>query len=67
MKLVGAAIAVIGGLLFGWHAVKVLVGTDNGPLHAWLSLVGGVLLFAGIWVYTTGRRNARRAAGEPFE
>ena len=67
MKLGGAIIAVAGVLLFGWHLAKVLVGTDYGPMHIWLSLVGGVLVFVGVWIYSIGRQRARRAAGEPFE
>lgn len=67
MKPIGAIIAVLGATLFGWHLAKVLMGTDYGkpPLtHHWTSLIGGVVMFIGIWIYTIGRRRARRASGE---
>jgi xanthine/uracil permease len=70
VKLSGIIIALIGGSLLVWHMTKVLLGTDYGspPLtHHWTSLIGGVVLFIGIWIYTIGRRRARRAAGTPIE
>ena len=70
MKLTGAIIAVLGAALFGWHLAKVLLGTDYGapPLtHHWTSLIGGVVMFIGIWIYIIGRRRARRPSSEPIE
>ena len=70
MKLSGITIAIIGASLFVWHLAKIVLGTDYGnpPLtHHWMSLIGGILLFIGIWIYTIGRRQARRAAGTPIE
>jgi len=70
VKLSGIIIALIGGSLLVWHMTKVLLGTDYGnpPLtHHWTSLIGGVVLFIGIWIYTIGRRRARRALGTPVE
>lgn len=70
MKLSGIIIALIGGSLLVWHMTKVLLGTDYGkpPLtHHWTSLIGGVVLFIGIWIYTIGRRRDRRASGTPVE
>jgi hypothetical protein len=70
MKPIGAIIAGIGASLFVWHLGKIVLGTDYGtpPLtHHWMSLIGGILMFVGIWIYTVGRRRARRAAGTPVE
>jgi hypothetical protein len=70
MKLIGAIIAISGALLFAWHLVKIVLGADYGsaPLsHHLMSLIGGVLLFVGIWIYSIARRRARRAAGTPIE
>lgn len=66
MKTGGMIVALIGAVLFFWHGVKVVMGTDDGPppfTHHWMSLLGGVLLFIGIWIYAVGRRRARRASG----
>ncbi len=62
MKVSGIIIGLIGGGLFAWHLTKVVMGTDYGdpPMtHHWWSLIGGVLLFVGIWLYTIGRRRSR--------
>lgn len=63
MKIVGMIIGVVGGLLFIWHSVKVVMGTDidTGYMsHKTLSLVGGILIVAGTGVYVVGRRRRRR-------
>lgn len=70
MKTSGIIIALIGTALFLWHIRKVIEGTDYGtpPLtHHWISFIGGVLLFIGIWIYAVGRRRARRASGTPID
>lgn len=70
MKSIGAIIAVLGAVLFGWHLAKVLLGSDFGrpPLtHHWISLIGGIVMFIGIWIFTIGRRRVRRAAGEKVD
>ena len=70
MKPIGAIVAVLGAILFGWHLAKVLLGTDYGRppfTHHWTSLIGGILMFIGIWIFTIGRRRARRAAGEKVD
>lgn len=70
MKPIGAIIAVVGAAFFVWHLTKVVLGTDYGkpPLtHHWTSLIGGIVMFIGIWIYTVGRRRARRASGEPVD
>lgn len=70
MKPIGAIIAVVGAAFFVWHLTKVVLGTDYGkpPLtHHWTSLIGGIVMFIGIWIYTIGRRRARRAAGTQIE
>lgn len=70
MKSIGAIIAVLGAVLFGWHLAKVLLGSDFGRppfTHHWISLIGGIVMFIGIWIFTIGRRRARRAAGEKVD
>ncbi|HEX7296161.1 MAG TPA: hypothetical protein VF251_10440 [Pyrinomonadaceae bacterium] len=70
MKPIGAIVAVLGALLFGWHLAKVLLGTDYGRppfTHHWTSLIGGIVMFIGIWIFTIGRRRARRTAGERID
>ena len=70
MKPIGAIIAVLGAALFGWHLSKVVLGTDYGKppfTHHWTSLLGGIVAFIGIWIYTIGRRRSRRAAGEKVD
>ena len=62
MKIAGIIIGIFGAILFIWHAVKVVMGTDidSGYMnHKILSLVGGIMMFAGIWVYLIGRRRPR--------
>ncbi len=62
MKFGGIIIGLTGALLFIWHLAKVFAGTDQGggvTTHHMMSLVGGVLLFAGIWLYVIGRKRAR--------
>lgn len=59
MKLVGIIIGVVGAAMFVWHLVKVLLGTETQTgafTHHWLSLVGGVLAFAGILIWIKGHR-----------
>ena len=64
MKIGGIIVAVVGAALIVWHLAMVLTGTDvdgNGLMrHTTLSLVGGVMMFVGIWLYTVGRRARRR-------
>lgn len=70
MKPIGLIIAVVGAAFFVWHLTKVLLKIDYGstPLtHHWISLIGGIVMFIGIWIYTVGRRRARRASGERVE
>lgn len=59
MKVGGIIIALVGAALFVWHLAKVFEGTDTGAgvtTHHVVSLVGGVLMFAGIWLYVAGRK-----------
>ncbi len=70
MKYGSIIVGLIGGLLFVWHLAKVLVGTDEGggvTTHHTMSLIGGLLLFAGIWLYTIGRKRARPLAKTAFK
>lgn len=70
MRLTGIIVGLVGGLLFVWHLSKVLMGTDEGAppfTHHILSLIGGVLLFAGIWLYVVGRKRGRRVPGTDSE
>lgn len=63
MKIVGIIIGLVGAGLFIWHSVKVAMGMDidTGSIsHKTLSLVGGIMIFAGTWVYIIGRRRSRR-------
>lgn len=63
MKVAGVIIGVVGAILFIWHSVKVVMGTDidTGYMsHKTLSLVGGMLILTGTWVYVIGRRRHRR-------
>ena len=62
MKIAGIILEILGALIFIWHAAKVVVGTDvdSGYMnHKILSLVGGLMMFAGIWLYIVGRRRPR--------
>ncbi len=59
MKIAGIVVGILGAILFIWHSVTVLMGTDldTGYMrHGFLSLIGGVVMFAGIWIYVIGRR-----------
>lgn len=59
MKLSGIVVTCIGAALFMWHLAKVLGRMDTGTgitTHHVVSLVGGVLMFAGIWLYVAGRK-----------
>lgn len=59
IKISGIVIGIVGAGLFIWHLVKVFIGADEGSppfTHHILSLIGGVLMFAGIWIYVIGRR-----------
>lgn len=62
MKIGGIIVGIIGALLFVWHLAKVMTGADAGTgitTHHVMSLVGGVLMFAGIWLYIAGRKRRR--------
>lgn len=62
MKVAGIIIGIIGAVLFVWHAVKVVMGTDIDTVfmnHTILSLIGGIMIFAGTWLYVAGRRKPR--------
>lgn len=63
MKIAGIIVGIFGAILFIWHSITVLMGTDtdNGFVrHGFLSLIGGVIMFAGTWLYVVGRRNSRQ-------
>lgn len=70
MKIAGIIVGFIGAGLFIWHSIAVLMGTDLDNLigtqlemgymrHGFLSLIGGVIMFAGTWLYVAGRRKPR--------
>lgn len=62
MKIGGIVIGLAGAALFVWHLSRVLAGADQGQgpyTHHVPSLVGGVLMFLGVWLYVVGRRRAR--------
>ena len=62
MRVAGIIVGILGAVLFIWHSVKVMMGTDittGYTSHESLSLVGGILMFAGTWLYVTGRRKSR--------
>lgn len=57
MKLAGIIVGIVGAIMFVWHLVKVLLGVEEQPgvfTHHWLSLIGGILAFAGIWLWIKG-------------
>ncbi len=59
MKFGGIIVVLAGASLFVWHLAEVFAGTDSGTgitTHHVMSLVGGVLMFAGIWLYGAGRK-----------
>ena len=62
MKVAGIIIGIIGAVLFVWHVIKVVMGTDMDTAfmsHRVLSLIGGIKVFAGTWLYVAGRRRPR--------
>lgn len=62
MKTAGIVVGLIGAGLFIWHSVTVLMGTDldTGYMkYGFLSVIGGVIMFGGIWLYVDGRRKTR--------
>ena len=60
MKTFGIAVGLLGAVLFVWHGVKVVNGTDYGSSgisnHQLMSLVGGILIIIGTGIYILGRR-----------
>jgi len=63
MKLTGIIIGVIGAAMFVWHLVRVFLNVEvrTGPFtHHWPSLIGGILMFAGIWLWVAGHRRQKR-------
>jgi H+/Cl- antiporter ClcA len=68
MRLTGIIVGLVGTAFFVWHLIKVLTGSDTGPppfTHHVMSLIGGVLMFVGIWLYAAGKRRARQANDLP--
>lgn len=62
MKLTGIIVGVIGAMMFVWHLVKVVLGTDQPTgifTHHILSLVGGILMLAGIGIWIKGHRRQK--------
>lgn len=62
MKIVGIIVGIVGAAMFVWHLVKVLWGTETQTgafTHHWLSLVGGVLAFVGIFIWIKGHRKRK--------
>lgn len=62
MKFGGIVVGLMGALLFIWHLARVVADTDQGggvTTHHLMSLIGGVLLLAGIWLYVIGRKRTR--------
>lgn len=62
MKLAGIILGIVGAIMFVWHLVKVVMGMEEQTgifTHHILSLVGGILAFAGIWLWITGRRKQK--------
>jgi len=61
MKILGIMVGIVGAGLFMWHVIIVMMGTDirtGYASHESLSLIGGLMMFAGIWIYIEGRRRA---------
>lgn len=59
MKLLGIVIGILGTALFVWHLAKVFLDAEQETgiyTHHWLSLLGGILMLAGIGIYIVGRR-----------
>lgn len=62
MKLSGIIVGAIGAIMFVWHLFKVLSGTEEQMgmfSHHILSLVGGIVMFAGIWLWVAGHRKQK--------
>lgn len=62
MKIAGIIVGTIGAIMFVWHLLKVLMGMEEQTgmfTHHYLSLVGGILTFAGIWIWIAGRRRQK--------
>lgn len=62
MKVAGIIVGVIGATMFVWHLVKVVMGLEEQTgmfTHHILSLVGGILVFAGIWLWIKGHRKQK--------
>lgn len=62
MKIAGIIVGVVGALMFVWHMVQVFLGTEEQTgvfTHHILSLVGGILIFAGIWLWIAGRKRQK--------
>ena len=60
--IVGIIVGIIGAVLFVWHSIKVINGTDVGFgmwNHQTLSLIGGILILIGTGIYILGRRRGR--------
>ncbi len=59
MKPGSIVVAPAGAALFVWRLAKAFASRDRGTgitTHHVMSLVGGVLMFAGIWLYGAGRK-----------
>ena len=62
MKIARIIVGIVGALMFVWHLVKVFLGTEEQTgvfTHHILSLVGGILMFAGIWLWIAGRKRQK--------
>ena len=62
MKIAGIIVGIMGATMFVWHLLKVLMGTEEQTgvfTHHILSLAGGILAFAGIWIWIAGRRRQK--------
>ena len=62
MKNLGIIVGIIGAVLFVWHSVKVINGTDVGLgmwNHQTLSLIGGIMILIGTGIYILGRKRGR--------
>ncbi len=62
MKNLGIIVGISGAMLFVWHSIKDINGTDVGFgmwNHQTLSLIGGILVLIGTGIYILGRRRGR--------
>lgn len=62
MKAGGIVVGVVGATLFAWHLAKILAGTDAGTgftTHHIMSLVGGLMMFVGTWLYVGARKRRK--------